>query len=114
MCARLQDDGLRLRPLVLPENVALALPWYADLEVMDLSEDTSEAYSEDTVRVMYRYLMERGEVYVIEVREPAATTRAGRAPSTYSISRRRRPPISQSFLRGAPRRWKHPRRAPNR
>ena len=34
----LRDGDLRLRPLRLPEDVDLALPWYQDPEVMSLSE----------------------------------------------------------------------------
>jgi RimJ/RimL family protein N-acetyltransferase len=64
----LTDCGLRLRPVVLPKDAALALPWYRDPEVMWLSEgDASAQYDVDTIGRMYRYLLERGEAYIIEL-----------------------------------------------
>jgi RimJ/RimL family protein N-acetyltransferase len=67
----LQDGGLRLRPAVLPEDVALGLPWYADPEVLRLSEgEDTPPYDADMVERMYRYLARHRELYVIEVREP--------------------------------------------
>lgn len=68
MCILQQDPDLRLRPVKLPEDIARALPWYADPEVMEFSEDCSEPYGEKDVGGMYRYFLKRGEVYIIEVR----------------------------------------------
>jgi RimJ/RimL family protein N-acetyltransferase len=66
-----RDPGLRLRSVRLPEDVSIALPWYADPEVMDLSESTREPYDEAVVKGMYSYLLGRGEAYIIEVRDEA-------------------------------------------
>jgi RimJ/RimL family protein N-acetyltransferase len=60
---------LRLRPVELPADIQLALPWYADPEVMDLSEGISEPYGEDTIGGMYRFFLARGEAFIIEVRD---------------------------------------------
>ena len=71
-----RDQDLRLRPVQLPEDARLALPWYADAEVMRLSEDVLEPYDEDTISGMYEYLLARGEAYIIEVREASGDWRA--------------------------------------
>src|SRR5262252_2437652 len=64
----LQDGVLRLRPAVLPDDVALALPWYADREVLRLSEgEGTRPYDVTMVERMYRYLAGHGELYLIEV-----------------------------------------------
>ena len=67
----LQDGDLRLRPVRLPEDLALALPWYQDTEVLRFSEgEGTQAYDLATVERMYRYLDGCGELYVIEVETP--------------------------------------------
>lgn len=69
--ALLQDDDLRLRAVALPQDAAVALPWSQDPEVMWLSEgEVGARYDEGTVSKMYRYLLERGETYIIEMRRP--------------------------------------------
>ncbi len=60
--------SLRLRPAVIGD-VETAMPWYSDPEVLRYSEDVSDPYNSETVTRMYRYLMESGELYIIEVLE---------------------------------------------
>ena len=69
----MQDADLRLRPVVLPDDVALAVPWYGDAEVMRLSEFTTEPYDAETVRRMYAWFLERGEAWIVELRTDAGT-----------------------------------------
>lgn len=67
----LEDGDLRLRPVSLPQDTTVALPWYQDPEVMRLSEgDFAARYDEGTILAMYRYLLERGEVFIIELGTP--------------------------------------------
>jgi len=55
---------------VLPNDVSLALAWYRDPEVLRFSEGEGTApYDPTTVEEMYRYLADRGELYVIEIEE---------------------------------------------
>jgi len=66
-----QEGDLRLRPLRLPEDVELALAWYADPEVLRFSEGgAAEPYSAHAVRQMYEVLAASGELFVIEVETP--------------------------------------------
>jgi len=65
------DGDLRLRPLRLPADLEVALPWYADPEVLQFSEGGAEdPYSAATVRQMYDVLASKGEVFIIEVHTP--------------------------------------------
>ncbi|WP_188882332.1 GNAT family N-acetyltransferase [Alicyclobacillus cellulosilyticus] len=47
----------------------MALPWYQDPEVLYYSEGGPSAlpYDRDRVERMYRYLLQKGEVFIIEV-----------------------------------------------
>ncbi len=64
----MRNGDVRLRPLTLPDDVTVALPWYQDPEVLRFSEgDAREPYSANTVRAMYECLAATGEVYIIEV-----------------------------------------------
>jgi GNAT superfamily N-acetyltransferase len=64
------DDGsVRLRPARLPEDIDIALPWYCDSDVLYYSERTEDAYDRNTVEKMYRYFIEHGELYLIEIKE---------------------------------------------
>lgn len=64
----LREGDLRLRPLRLPEDVPVALPWYRDPEVLRFSEGGSAPYDPAAVGRMYRYLLDKqGEVYIVEV-----------------------------------------------
>jgi len=65
----LQDRDLRLRPVVLPDDVIVSLPWYRDPEVLYLSEGEGVLpYDEAMVSRMFDFLNERGELYIIEAR----------------------------------------------
>ncbi len=66
----LRDGDLRLRPLRLPKDIEVALPWYADPEVLRLSEGVDEPYSAETVAQMFDVLSAKGEVFIIEVDTP--------------------------------------------
>ncbi len=64
----LQDGELRLRPAALPADIALALPWYSDPEVMLFSEgDATARYDAEMIAKMYGYLTGIGELYIIEI-----------------------------------------------
>ena len=64
----LSDEVLRLRSARIPEDIEPAIPWYGDPEVLHFSEGPgTPAYDRDTVERMFRYLAERGELYIIEV-----------------------------------------------
>ena len=65
----LHNHDVRLRPLVLPNDIDLALPWYQDPELLYYSEGGAGAvpYDADVVEKMYRYLLNKGEVFIIEV-----------------------------------------------
>lgn len=64
----LRDGDLRLRPARLPDDVAPAVPWYRDPEVLRLSEgEGTPPYDAATVARMYEHLAAHGELYVIEV-----------------------------------------------
>lgn len=69
MTGILRDLDIRLRPVVLPDDVAAAVRWYQDPEVLRLSEGEGVApYDEATVARMFDYLDARGELYIIEAR----------------------------------------------
>lgn len=58
---------VRLRPLSLDEDLASAVRWYRDPEVLHFSEGSATAaYDERNVRAMYEHLGTDGEVFVIE------------------------------------------------
>lgn len=64
--AVIEAGDLRLRPGSI-DDVTMALKWYSDPEVLRNSEAVSEPYDYATVSRMYRYLMDNGEFYIIEV-----------------------------------------------
>lgn len=69
----LQDGDLRLRPLLVPDDVELAMPWYADAEVLRLSEgEGTPPYDYQTVEAMYKWMTSNGEAYIIEVETAGA------------------------------------------
>jgi hypothetical protein len=77
---KLQDGLLRLRLAVLPDDVALALPWYVDPEVLYPSEGAGTPPCDATaVERIYRNLASHGELYLIEVHEPAGWRAIGDA-----------------------------------
>jgi RimJ/RimL family protein N-acetyltransferase len=64
----LQDSSLRLRPVVLPGDVAVAAPWYRDPEVLHFSEgEGTLPYDPAMVEQMYRAMAGRCELFIIEV-----------------------------------------------
>ena len=65
----LQDGNVRLRPVVLPDDIRLAVPWYRDPEVLYYSEGGASPYGADQVEKMYRHLLAKGEVFIIEIRQ---------------------------------------------
>ncbi|MCK4250772.1 GNAT family N-acetyltransferase [candidate division WOR-3 bacterium] len=65
----LTDKNLRLRPAKLPEDIKTALPWYQDPEVLYFSEGKGVSpYDCKIVEKMYRFFVEKGEFYIIEIR----------------------------------------------
>jgi RimJ/RimL family protein N-acetyltransferase len=67
----LHNGELRLRPVVLPDDVAVAAPWYRDPEVLHFSEgEGTPPYGAALVEQMYRAMAGRCEVYIIEVLTP--------------------------------------------
>lgn len=59
---------VRLRPLNLPDDIEVAIPWYADQEVLCFSEGPGvQAFDRIRIEKMYRWLSDRGHVFVIEV-----------------------------------------------
>lgn len=72
----LVEGDLRLRPALLPDDVTAAVPWYHDPEVLLNSEGpAAEPYDAARVEGMYRYLQSIGELYIIEMCDPAALWR---------------------------------------
>jgi RimJ/RimL family protein N-acetyltransferase len=63
--------GVRLRTASRDEYVRLALPWYQDPEVLKFSEGGEPPYDAARVGRMYDMLSDKGELYLIEVREDA-------------------------------------------
>lgn len=65
----LHDGNVRLRLLILPSDIDLAVPWYQDQELLYYSEGGTGAvsYDADVVEKMYKYLLHKGEVFIIEV-----------------------------------------------
>lgn len=66
----IMDNNLRLRPIQIlnDEDLASALSWYQDEEVLYNSEgEGTSAYDLDTIKRMYNYLGKIGELYFIEV-----------------------------------------------
>ncbi|MEC0270192.1 GNAT family N-acetyltransferase [Paenibacillus anseongense] len=52
----------------MPDDVSLAVAWYQDPEVLYYSEGGTGAvpYDADKVERMYKYLLNKGEVFIIE------------------------------------------------
>jgi RimJ/RimL family protein N-acetyltransferase len=67
----LQDGDLRLRPVRLPEDVARAVAWYRDPEVLRFAEGPgTPPYDPTMVERMFRAMAARCELYLIEVASP--------------------------------------------
>lgn len=64
------DSSIRLRPVKLPDDIAAAVEWYHDPEVLRLSQGEAIApFDADMVEKMFSTMFTRCEVYIIEVRE---------------------------------------------
>lgn len=64
------DDDVRLRPIKLPDDVAVAVEWYQNLEVLYLSQrDGVEPFDAAMVERMFSMMSTRCEMYIIEVRD---------------------------------------------
>lgn len=62
------DSELRLRKA--DKNYDFALSWYKDLELVKLVDGPlAQIYDKDKLSTMYSYLMEKGELYFIEIKE---------------------------------------------
>ncbi|WP_141097551.1 GNAT family N-acetyltransferase [Paenibacillus aquistagni] len=65
-----QHIDIRLRPLLLPEDLKHAIAWYQDEEVLYYSEGIGvRPYNEERLELMYGYLSRIGKVYIIEAIE---------------------------------------------
>lgn len=64
----LKDKELRLRPADMGD-VTTALPWYSDPEVLKFSEGSNKKYDVKKVERMYNYLINTGEMYIIELND---------------------------------------------
>ncbi|WP_274364351.1 GNAT family N-acetyltransferase [Paenibacillus thermotolerans] len=67
----LQEGNVRIRPAILPDDIHAAVPWYQDPEVLYYSEggESAAPYDAERVEKMYKYLLNKGEVYIIEKEE---------------------------------------------
>jgi RimJ/RimL family protein N-acetyltransferase len=64
------DANIRLRPVALPDDIAAAVGWYRDPEVLHLSQGAGVApFDAAMVERMFSDMATRCEVYIIEVRE---------------------------------------------
>jgi hypothetical protein len=68
----LRGNDVRLRRAELEEYEQVALPWYQDAEVLQLSEGGEAPYDRLQIRRMFEVLSGKGELYLIEARRPAA------------------------------------------
>lgn len=67
----LQDRSLRLRSIVLPDDVPVGIPWYHDPEVLRFSEgEGTPPYDASMVERMWHTMATRCAVYIIEVLAP--------------------------------------------
>ena len=74
------DKDLRLRPIRLPDDLIIALPWYQDKEVLYYSEGVGTSpYDIAIIERMYSYLGKIGEVYIIEINQSEGWTPIGDA-----------------------------------
>jgi RimJ/RimL family protein N-acetyltransferase len=64
-------NDVRLRRAELEEYERVALPWYQDPEVLQLSEGGEGPYDREQIRRMFEVLSGKGELYLIEVQEAA-------------------------------------------
>lgn len=62
------SSKLRLRPLV-DADYDLALIWYSNENILWYSENRNKPYEKKDIENMYRFLRQKGLVYVIEYKE---------------------------------------------
>jgi RimJ/RimL family protein N-acetyltransferase len=74
-----RGNGVRLRRAELEEYEQVALPWYQDPEVLQLSEGGEPPYDRARIRRMFEVLSGEGELYLIEVQEAAGWRAVGDA-----------------------------------
>ncbi len=61
-------EPIRLREARIPQDVASAVAWYQDPEVLHFSEgDGVQPYDETVVTRMYEHFRERGTMFIVEV-----------------------------------------------
>jgi RimJ/RimL family protein N-acetyltransferase len=75
----LRGNRVRLRRAELEEYEQVALPWYQDPEVLQLSEGGEAPYDRVQIRRMFEVLSGKGELYLIEVLEAAGWRAVGDA-----------------------------------
>jgi RimJ/RimL family protein N-acetyltransferase len=64
-----RGNAVRLRRAELEEYEQVALPWYQDHEVLQLSEGGETPYDHVRIRRMFEVLSSKGELYLIEVQD---------------------------------------------
>ena len=77
-----RGNGVRLRRAELEEYEQVALPWYQDPEVLQLSEGGEPPYNREQIRRRFEVLSRKGELYLIEVQEAAGWRVVGDAALT--------------------------------
>ena len=74
------DVSIRLRPVEVPEDIAAAVEWYSDPEVLHLSQgENVTPFDAAMAEKMFSMMSTRGEVYIIEVLESDAWRSVGDA-----------------------------------
>ncbi|BFT72508.1 hypothetical protein [Paenibacillus sp. P36] len=65
----LMDNDLWLRPIIIPNDIETAVSWYQNPEVLYYSEggEASTPYDFERVEVMYSFLSNKAEIYIIEI-----------------------------------------------
>lgn len=66
-----RGKGVRLRRAEVEEYERVALPWYQDPEVLQLSEGGETPYDRAQIRRMFEVLSGKGELYLIDVQDGA-------------------------------------------
>lgn len=82
----LQEGNVRLRPVLLPDDIDVAWAWYQDVETLALSQRPgTEPLSRDRVARMYQYQAAHGEFYMIEIQGAIGVQDAADSPSWHPI-----------------------------
>ncbi|MBA2937299.1 hypothetical protein HZF08_03200 [Paenibacillus sp. CGMCC 1.16610] len=60
----LMDNGFRLRPIIIPNDIETAVSWYQEPEVLYYSEggEASTPYDFERVEAMYSFLSKKAEI----------------------------------------------------